>query len=29
MMGELKQIKISSLKPWIVASLSLKYIEVL
>jgi hypothetical protein len=29
MMGELKQIRISSLKPWVIASLSLKYIEVL
>jgi hypothetical protein len=29
MMGELKQINISSLKPWIIVFLSLKYIEVL
>jgi hypothetical protein len=29
MMGELKQIKLSSLKPWVMASLFLKYIEVL
>jgi len=29
MMGELQQSKISSLKPWIIASLFLKYIEVL